>query len=137
MQHWLPEAGIGYRWAPDLGGFRKPPADSPDVALQHPMFRGYASWMRTPAFATALDGVLADVATRTTAVLCSEAVWWRCHRRMIADVVTLIRAVPVRHLMHDGRLVPHEPTPGVRLGVNGQLVYDAGTLPTGDEAHPD
>src|SRR3954463_15122369 len=73
LERWLPAAGIDYRWEQDLGGFRKPPPDSPDVVWREPMFRGYAAWMRTEAFRTALGRVLADAARRTTTVLCSEA----------------------------------------------------------------
>jgi uncharacterized protein (DUF488 family) len=56
--------------------------------------------------------------------MCGEAVWWRCHRRIIADFVLLARRRPVLHLMHDGRLIPHTPTRGVRLRTDGLLVYD-------------
>ena len=82
--------------------------------------------MRGPGFLAAIDEVLAAAAGRTTAVMCSESVWWRCHRRLVADFVSVARQVPVRHLMHDGRLVPHQPTAGLRLRDDGLLVYDAG-----------
>jgi uncharacterized protein (DUF488 family) len=88
-------------------------------------FRGYAAHTRSPAFAAALDALLAQAAAVRTAALCSESVWWRCHRRLIADVAVVARGVPVRHLMHDGRLVPHPPTPGVRPAGDGLLVWDA------------
>ncbi|MFL6130025.1 MAG: DUF488 family protein [Mycobacteriales bacterium] len=129
LERWLPAAGIGYRWSPDLGGFRKPPADSPDLAWREPMFRGYAAWMRQEPFRAALGQVLESAAARRTVVMCSEAVWWRCHRRLLADTAVLLHGVPVRHLMHDGRLVPHSPSPGVRVRQDGLLVYDAGALP--------
>jgi uncharacterized protein (DUF488 family) len=98
------------------------------VSWREPMFRGYAGWMRGPAFRSALDRVLADAVARLTVVMCSEAVWWRCHRRLIADAAVLLRGAPVQHLMHGGRLLPHQPTAGVRVSPDG-LVYDAGTLP--------
>jgi uncharacterized protein (DUF488 family) len=129
LERWLPAAGLAYRWERDLGGFRRPPPDSPDVAWREPMFRGYAAWMREAPFAAALDRVLEAAAERRTAVMCSEAVWWRCHRRLVADAVVLLHEVPVRHLMHDGRLLAHEPTEGVRVREDGLLVYDAGALP--------
>lgn len=128
LERWLPAAGIGYRWAPDLGGFRRPAPDSPDVAWRVPAFRGYAAWMRTPVFRAALGSVLAEAAERRTTVLCSEAVWWRCHRRLIADAVVLLHEVPVEHLLPDGRTAAHPPSPAARV-VDGTLVYDAGTLP--------
>jgi uncharacterized protein (DUF488 family) len=126
LERWLPEAGIGYRWEKRLGGFRRPAPDSPDTTWREPAFRGYAGHMRGPDFLAAIDEVLAEAAGRTTAVMCSESVWWRCHRRLVADFVSVARQVPVRHLMHDGRLVPHQPTAGLRLRDDGLLVYDAG-----------
>jgi uncharacterized protein (DUF488 family) len=126
LEQWLPAAGIAYRWEKDLGGFRTPAPDSPDVVWREPMFRGYAGWMRQQPFRAALDRVLA--AGDGTVVMCSESVWWRCHRRLLADAVVLLHGVPVRHLMHDDRLTPHTPTPGVRVTPAG-LVYDDGALP--------
>lgn len=133
MTDWLPGHGIAYRWEKCLGGRRSVPRDSPDVALRNRAFAGYAAHMRTVGFATAIDEVLGGAAVTRTVVLCSEAVWWRCHRRLIADFAVLARGVPVRHLMHDGRRTEHQPTDGARLRDDGLLVYDAGqeTLPVG------
>ncbi|HWM36189.1 MAG TPA: DUF488 domain-containing protein [Streptomyces sp.] len=131
LQEWLPEYGIGYRWEQDLGGFRNVPDDSPDVIWRNTAFRGYSGYSRTPPFLAAMDRLLSEAAETATAVMCSEAVWWRCHRRIIADFTTLARHVPVLHLMHDGRLVPHPPMPGARLRSDGLLVYDAGTAAEG------
>jgi uncharacterized protein (DUF488 family) len=130
MEAWLPAEGIAYRWEPELGGLRKPAPASPNVALRHAGFRAYADHMRTPRFAAALDGVLAEAASAPTAVMCAESVWWRCHRRLLSDAAALLGGAEVVHLMHDGRLQPHRPTDGVRLE-GGLLVYDAGeaTLP--------
>lgn len=121
---WLPEHGIGYRWEKDLGGFRRPAADSPDVVWRNESFRGYAGYTRDPLFAAAMDRLLAQAAGERTAVMCSEAVWWRCHRRIVADFTLLARGVPVLHLMPDGRLAEHRPTAGVRVRDDGLLVYD-------------
>ena len=63
---------------------------------------------------------------RGTAVMCAESLWWRCHRRMLANFVTAVRGVPVRHLMHDGRLEEHRLSPGLRLRDDGLLIYDGG-----------
>ncbi len=126
---WLPAAGIDYRWEQRLGGFRRTPPDSPDVVWRNDAFRGYAAHTRSAGFVEAIDDLLADARRRTTVVMCSESVWWRCHRRLVADFVTLARGVEVRHLMPDGRLAEHRSTPGVRLRADGLLVYDAGQEP--------
>jgi uncharacterized protein (DUF488 family) len=129
LRRWLPEAGISYRWDKRLGGLRAPEADSPDVAFDVDSLRGYAGHMRSPDFLTAVDHLLALAQVRSTAVMCAESLWWRCHRRMLADFVTAARGVPVRHLMHDGRLEDHRLSPGLRLRDDGLLVYDGGQVP--------
>jgi uncharacterized protein (DUF488 family) len=126
LEEWLPEAGIAYRWERRLGGFRKPGPDNPDVAWREDMFRGYAEHMRSAGFLDAIGEVLAEVAARQVTVMCSESLWWRCHRRLLADFVSAARGTEVRHLMHDGRTEPHRPSPGLRVRADGLLVYDAG-----------
>jgi uncharacterized protein (DUF488 family) len=95
------------------------------VALRNPAFRGYADHMAEPEFADALTAVLAEAASRTVAVMCSETLWWRCHRRLLSDAATLGRGAEVAHLAHDGRLTPHALTDGVRRDGDG-VVYDVG-----------
>ena len=129
LERWLPEAGISYRWEKRLGGFRKPGPESPDVAWREEMFRGYAEHMRTGEFLAAVDELLAQAELDSTAVMCAESLWWRCHRRMLADFVSAARGMPVRHLLHDGRLEEHRLSPGLRLRDDGLLVYDAGQPP--------
>ncbi|MFF7241776.1 DUF488 family protein [Streptomyces collinus] len=124
LARWMPEAAIAYRWEPALGGFRKPAPDSPDTFWHNDSFRGYAGHTRSPEFVTAMEALLRQAAGTRTAVMCREAVWWRCHRRLIADFAVIVRGVPVCHLMHDGRLTPHPPTSGARLRPDGLLVYD-------------
>lgn len=127
LEKWLPEHGISYLWDARLGGFRKPAEDSPDLALRDRAFRGYAGHMRTPEFATAVrESLLPGEATTT--MLCSESLWWRCHRRLISDYLTLVHRVLVVHLMSDGRLIEHQPTQGVRVREDGLLIYDAASL---------
>lgn len=125
MSEWAPAAGIDYRWEPDLGGWRKALPDSPNTVLRHSGFRGYADHMATAAFATALDRLLADAADAVTAAMCSETLWWRCHRRLLADAAVLTRGAEVVHLGHDGRLTPHRVTEGARVD-GGIVVYDGG-----------
>jgi len=126
LERWLPEAGLAYRWEKRLGGFRKPDPGSPDTAWREDMFRGYAAHMRTGAFAAAVDEVLAQAAADCTAVMCAESLWWRCHRRLLADFVVAARGVAVQHLLHDGRTEAHRLSPGLRRREDGLLVYDAG-----------
>jgi uncharacterized protein (DUF488 family) len=135
MENWIPElSGSAYLWEPALGGFRKADPNSANVALHHPAFRGYADYMETDAFARALETLLARVETSRVAVLCSESLWWRCHRRLISDAAFLLHGVAVQHLMHDGKLHPHVPTSGVRVTDAGKLRYDV--LFEGDETQP-
>jgi uncharacterized protein (DUF488 family) len=126
MEEWLPGAGIACRWDKRLGGFRRPGPDNPDTTWREEMFRGYAEHMRTPDFRTAVDAVLAEAGSRPVAVMCSETLWWRCHRRLLADFTSVARETEVRHLMHDGRTEAHRPSPGLRLREDGLLVYDSG-----------
>lgn len=124
LANWLPAAGISYRWDERLGGRRRLPADSPDRWWQVDAFRAYAHHMRGAEFLTAIDGLLTGLAPFSTLVMCSESLWWRCHRRLIADFVTLARATRVCHLNHDGRLTPHPVATGARRTPDGLLVYD-------------
>lgn len=125
MAEWLPAAGISYRWEEALGGRRRPPPDSPDSGLRNEAFRAYAAHMRSDGFRTALRAVLDGAAEGLPAVLCAESVWWRCHRRLIADTAVLVHAVRVLHLYHDGRVQEHQPTPAARR--DGDVVaYDRG-----------
>jgi uncharacterized protein (DUF488 family) len=128
MEGWLGEAGVAYRWEPELGGFRRPDPASVNHALRHPAFRGYADYMRTPAFWEALDRLLAEAAETPTAAMCSETLWWRCHRRLLADAAVLVRGAEVLHLDHRGKLEPHRPTDGVRRD-GDLLAYDLGATP--------
>lgn len=128
LERWLPERGVDYRWEPRLGGFRRAATDSPDTALCNDAFRGYAGHMRTPEFRVALADLVASEGR--TAIVCSESVWWRCHRRLVADHLVLVEGLSVHHLMPDERLAEHRPTDGVRLDPGGDLVYDGGQVPT-------
>jgi len=119
----LEAAGIDYRWAQALGGRRRSTGDSTNTALRNPSFRAYADYMLTDEFRRALDDALRDDGGEHAAAMCSESVWWRCHRRLIADAVVLLRDKPVAHIMPDGKLAAHRPTPGVRVQ-DGRLIYD-------------
>jgi uncharacterized protein (DUF488 family) len=119
----LAGGGIAYEWRKELGGFRKPHPDSPHTALQNPMFRGYADHMDTPDFRSALAWLVETSADTPTAIMCAESVWWRCHRRMIADAL-VAEGHRVIHLM-DGGDQEHTLHPNARI-VDGRPVYDVG-----------
>jgi uncharacterized protein (DUF488 family) len=125
LERWLPEAGVAYRWESRLGGRRPPRPDSPHLALRQLAFRGYADHMETTEFVDALDQLLVDAGRGRTAVMCAESVWWRCHRRLLADAGVLLRGASVDHLFHDGRLNPHPPTLEARVD-GTRIVYDGG-----------
>ncbi len=93
----LPAAGIDYRHAPALGGFRKPRADSSNTGWNHPSFRGYADYMASAEFEAALEHLQRQAHEQPTGVMCAEAQWWRCHRRLIADAL-VVRGWRVTHL---------------------------------------
>ena len=126
LQTWLPAAGLAYRWEPRLGGRRQLPRDaaSPDTWWTVDAFRAYAAHTRTAEFGAALDEVVHQASSASVAVLCSETVWWRCHRRLVADVALLARGVQVQHLLPSGPPRPHVPSPGARLSADGALVWD-------------
>ncbi|HEX2895078.1 MAG TPA: DUF488 domain-containing protein [Marmoricola sp.] len=125
LARWLPEGGIGYRWEPRLGGRRRLAAgtSSPDTWWRVEAFRAYAAYMRSEEFGEAMADLLVGLAGTRTAVMCSETLWWRCHRRLVSDAAELLHGVPVKHLMHDGALAPHRPSEGARVTAEG-LVYD-------------
>lgn len=128
LSEWLPAAGIQYRWDPRLGGRRHVPvsergAEEPDPWWRVDAFRAYAAHARTHEFHHGMTDLLAQLAREPTTVFCSETLWWRCHRRIIADVAVLQHGLDVRHLAHDGRTAPHPPAAGARSTPEG-LVYD-------------
>ena len=106
----LPERGLDYRHLPALGGRRRPRADSPNAGWEHEAFRGYADYALTREFAAGLAELCALGGERPTAVMCAEALWWRCHRRLIADRLTGL-GWTVRHIGADGSLAEHELPP--------------------------
>ncbi|HEX2030226.1 MAG TPA: DUF488 domain-containing protein [Actinomycetota bacterium] len=118
----LGDSGISYRWEPAFGGWRKARPDSRHAALRSSGFRGYADHMETEEFREA-RGRLIETSTETpTAVMCAESMWWRCHRRMLADAL-VAAGCEVRHLMTGGRADAHRLHPAARI--EGDLpVYD-------------
>ena len=119
--------GIRYEHFADLGGKRKAKPDSRNTAWRNASFRGYADYMETEQFQKGIERLLA-VATEAgpTAIMCAEAVWWRCHRSLIADYLKA-RGVEVLHILGANKVEPHPYTPAARI-VNGELSYAADSL---------
>jgi uncharacterized protein (DUF488 family) len=120
LSHGLADAGIAYRHVAGLGGLRKPRADSPNTAWRHESFRGYADHMQTPAFEEALVELIAW-SSAPTAIMCAEAVWWQCHRQLIADAL-VARDVGVRHIMSPSSAPAHTLTSFARVEA-GRVTY--------------
>jgi uncharacterized protein (DUF488 family) len=110
----LAEANIDYVPMPEFGGRRVPLPDSPNGAWRVTAFRGYADYMATPEFVLARTRLMDLAQARRTSVMCAEAVWWRCHRRLIADDFTA-RGWQVLHLMALGKVQPHPLNPAARM----------------------
>ncbi|MDP8937216.1 MAG: DUF488 domain-containing protein [Actinomycetota bacterium] len=123
MAVWLGRREVDYRWIPALGGRRRPSADSPNVSLRNDQFRAYADHMASEEFRAGVGELLDLAAAGPVAVMCAESVWWRCHRRLLADHLVLVRQVAVEHLFHDRRVVGHPPTAGAR-NAGDHVVYD-------------
>lgn len=110
----LQAAGIEYLPMPEFGGRRVPHADSANGAWRVAAFRGYADHMATPEFELARAHLMELAADTRTAVMCAEALWWQCHRRLIADDF-VARDWQVLHLMAPGKLQPHPLNPDARM----------------------
>lgn len=119
--------GLDYLWLPDLGGRRRPVPDSPNTAWRNPSFRGYADYLHTEPFGESFATLVNLVCGVRTAVMCAEALWWRCHRGLIADVLRSL-GFEVIHILGPGSSAPHPYTAAARI-VRGQLTY-AGPLRT-------
>jgi uncharacterized protein (DUF488 family) len=121
----LQPSGIGYLHMPALGGLRHPRRDSINSAWQNDSFRGYADYMQTPEFAGAVKEVMALARSERVALMCAEAVPWRCHRSLVADALS-VRGVEVRHIMSAASVKPHSLTSFAR--VDGEAVTYPGVI---------
>jgi len=121
----LHEAGIDYRHLVALGGRRHRDRQAPpsrNTFWRHPAFRNYADYALTEAFRAGLDELVALASARRTAIMCSEALWWRCHRRIITDYL-LSERFPVEHILGGGQTVAAELTPGALKSADGSITY--------------
>jgi uncharacterized protein (DUF488 family) len=117
----LESNGISYRHFRDLGGRRTPRPDSVNTAWRVDAFRGYADYMQTAPFRRALDQLSDFASTARTTVMCAEAMWWQCHRRLLADAL-LVRGVPVLHILSAAAPKAHELSEFARAG-EGEVIY--------------
>jgi uncharacterized protein (DUF488 family) len=117
----LAERGIAYRWLPALGGRRRPLPDSPNIAWRNASFRGYADHMASAEFSSGLEELLEFSEQQRTTLMCAEAVWWRCHRALIADVLC-VRGIEVVHILNAKHTIVHPYTSPARI-VQGHLSY--------------
>ncbi|HEX5961072.1 MAG TPA: DUF488 domain-containing protein [Rhodanobacteraceae bacterium] len=120
----LGEAGMAYAPFTELGGRRKLRPDSPNTAWRHPAFRGYADYMETAAFHEGIERLKRLATTQRTAIMCAEAVWWRCHRGLVSDVFKL-HGTRVLHITGPGTPHEHPYTSAARI-VDGRLDYTGG-----------
>ena len=129
----LPEAGLQYVPIPLLGGRRRALPDSPNTGWRNEGFRGYADYTMTPPFAQGLEHLLTLAARTPTAMMCAEAVPWRCHRSLIADAA-LVRGWRVLDIVGDAAPAPHKLTPFARVE-GTRITYPAATeAPGGAQA---
>jgi uncharacterized protein (DUF488 family) len=123
LQEALAGAAIAYRYLPSLGGRRRAgPAPSPNTLWRNESFRAYADYAGTGEFRAGLEELCALAAGHRCAIMCAEAVWWRCHRRIIADYL-LTAGLEVVHILGPGQLTPATLTPGARRSGGDGLVY--------------
>jgi uncharacterized protein (DUF488 family) len=126
----LATAGVSYQHSAELGGLRKPKKDSLNQGWRNASFRGYADYMQTGEFQRAVEELMAYGMKKKTAIMCAEAVPWRCHRSLIADAL-VSRGWEVRHLLPTDKADEHRLTPFLRITDN-VLTYPA----PADEAEP-
>jgi uncharacterized protein (DUF488 family) len=128
LQHALESAGLEYRWFKSLGGRRHSKnATSPHLAWQIPAFRSYAEYADGEDFRAGLDELIALAARNRAAYMCSEGLWWRCHRRIISDHL-IVRGFSVMHIMPTGKLTAHS-LPNFARVENHRLIYDVDAPP--------
>ena len=123
LEPFLTANGIHYAWMPELGGRRSPAKDSRNTGWRVAAFRGYADYMETPAFSDAMARLLELASSRRTAVMCAEALWWQCHRRLISDWL-VARGHEVMHIESATKASPHRLIAPARI-VDGRLSYEA------------
>jgi uncharacterized protein (DUF488 family) len=120
----LHAGAIGYSHLPGLGGLRHPRKDSINTGWRNASFRGYADYMQTPEFAENMNRLITIASEAPTAIMCAEAVPWRCHRSLIADALAA-RGIPVIEILSASKSQPHAITPFAKIE-GQQVTYPAG-----------
>ena len=121
LKDFLPQDGIEYIHLVDLGGRRKPVPNSKNDAWRNDSFKGYADYMETEQFQKSLNILMKLAFTKRTAIMCSEAVWWRCHRSLVADILK-VRNWKVMHILAENKATEHPFTQPATV-VDGKLDY--------------
>lgn len=128
----LEPAGIAYTHLLGLGGLRRPRPDSPNTGWRNESFRGYADYMQTAEFASSLEALTNLAENDRIALMCAEAVPWRCHRSLIADALT-VRGYPVEHILSPTRRQPHTLTPFAQVD-GSRLTYPPSPIDTAGDS---
>jgi uncharacterized protein (DUF488 family) len=110
----LAAAGVGYLHLPELGGLRHPVAGSPNMGWRNASFRGFADYMQTPQFTAAIEGLVEEIRRDRVALMCAEALPWRCHRSLVADALSL-RGLGIGHIITARDCRRHVLTPFARV----------------------
>ncbi len=127
LKSFLEENNIKYTWLEDLGGRRKLDKEAPETKWTHPAFKGYAAYMQTPEFKKGIKELEAIAVKEKTVYMCSEAVWWRCHRSMISDLLKF-KGWEVEHIMSKTKLSEHPYTQPAGV-LNDKLNYTTASVP--------
>jgi uncharacterized protein (DUF488 family) len=124
MQRALPDNGLKYIWLPRLGGLRRIRKGflSPNTGLTSPGFRAYADYMATPEFHEGLEELLLVASEVITVIMCAEALYWRCHRRLLSDYL-FAHGVKVLHILGPNNLIPHKLTQQATITPQGEVIY--------------
>ncbi len=126
MERALADHGFKYVWLPKLGGLRRAQKgfESPNIGLTSPGFRAYADYMATQGFQEGVEELLLTASQSTTVIMCAEALYWRCHRRLLSDYL-FAHDVEVSHIMGLTNLIPHKMTQGASITPEGKVIYPA------------
>jgi uncharacterized protein (DUF488 family) len=124
MERALPDNGLKYIWLPKLGGLRRIRKGfvSPNTGLTNPGFRAYADYMATPEFQDGVEELLLTASEATTVIMCAEALYWRCHRRLLSDYL-FAHGIEVLHIQGINDVIPHQLTQQATITPQREVIY--------------